>query len=115
MKKGQSARATVEVASNCARAGISVTFYAMVGFPSETRPEARATLDFILDNADVVREVSLQTFHIECQSGVVHGHGADQDSGQLGRRTLAGQTEIDPASLPLSIEQTRLMEQFEMA
>ncbi|MEM7308498.1 MAG: radical SAM protein [Planctomycetota bacterium] len=65
MKKGQSVRATLDVARNCAAAGISVTFYAMVGFPSETREEARATLDFLLDNSDVVREVSLQTFHID--------------------------------------------------
>jgi hypothetical protein len=65
MKKGQSARATLEVARNCADAGISVTFYAMVGFPTETREEARATLDFLVSNADVVREVSLQTFHID--------------------------------------------------
>ena len=65
MKKGQSLKSTVDVARNCADAGISVTFYAMVGFPSETREEARATLDFVLDNADIVREVSLQTFHID--------------------------------------------------
>jgi hypothetical protein len=65
MKKGQSARATLEVARNCKDAGISVTFYAMVGFPTETREEARATLEFLVSNADVVREVSLQTFHID--------------------------------------------------
>ena len=65
MKKGQSLRSTLEVARNCAEAGISVTFYAMVGFPSETREEARATLDFLVDHADVVREVSLQTFHLD--------------------------------------------------
>ncbi len=65
MKKGQSARATLEVARNCAAADISVTFYAMVGFPSETKEEAGATLAFLLENADVVREVSLQTFHID--------------------------------------------------
>ncbi len=65
MKKGQSPRATLDVARNCAAAGISVTFYAMVGFPGETREEARATLAFLLENSDVVREVSLQTFHID--------------------------------------------------
>jgi len=65
MKKGQSPRATLEVATNCSNAGISVTFYAMVGFPTETRDEARATTAFLIDNADVVREVSLQTFHID--------------------------------------------------
>ncbi len=67
MQKGQSPRATLEVARNCARAGISITFYAMVGFPSETRDEARATLDFLRAAADegTLREVSLQTFHID--------------------------------------------------
>jgi hypothetical protein len=65
MMKGQSLKSTVDVARNCAEAGISVTFYAMVGFPSETREEARATLDFLIEHKDVVREVSLQTFHID--------------------------------------------------
>ncbi|TAJ20826.1 MAG: radical SAM protein [Planctomycetota bacterium] len=65
MQKGQSLRATLEVADNCAQAGISVTFYAMVGFPTETREEARATLDVLLANKHAVREVSLQTFHID--------------------------------------------------
>jgi hypothetical protein len=65
MMKGQSLKSTVEVARNCAQAGISVTFYAMVGFPTETRAEAQATVDFLLEHKDVVREVSLQTFHID--------------------------------------------------
>ncbi|MBI1381931.1 MAG: radical SAM protein [Planctomycetaceae bacterium] len=67
MQKGQSPRATLEVARNCARAGISVTFYAMVGFPTETREEARGTLAFLAAAADegTLREVSLQTFHID--------------------------------------------------
>ncbi|HKX45388.1 MAG TPA: radical SAM protein, partial [Planctomycetota bacterium] len=65
MQKGQSLKSTVAVAEACARAGISVTFYAMVGFPSETREEARATLDFLVAHSDAVREVSLQTFHVD--------------------------------------------------
>jgi len=65
MKKGQSVEETLDVARHCAAAGISVTFYAMVGFPSETRAEARATVDFLVENSDVIREVSLQTFHID--------------------------------------------------
>lgn len=70
MKKGQSLKSVVDVATNCAQAGISVTFYAMVGFPSETRAEAQATVDFLVEHADVVREVSLQTFHVDEQSHV---------------------------------------------
>lgn len=65
MAKGQSLKATIDVATNCANAGISVTFYAMVGFPTETRAEAQATVDFLVEHSDVVREVSLQTFHID--------------------------------------------------
>jgi anaerobic magnesium-protoporphyrin IX monomethyl ester cyclase len=65
MKKGQSLEAVSEVAHACNDAGISVTFYAMVGFPSETREEARASLQFLREHAGVVREVSLQTFHID--------------------------------------------------
>ncbi|MEO0649348.1 MAG: radical SAM protein [Planctomycetota bacterium] len=65
MQKGQSLKSTVKVAEACAEAGISVTFYAMVGFPTETREEARATLEFLVEHANAVREVSLQTFHID--------------------------------------------------
>jgi anaerobic magnesium-protoporphyrin IX monomethyl ester cyclase len=65
MAKGQSLKATIDVATNCKNAGISVTFYAMVGFPTETRAEAQATVDFLVEHSGVVREVSLQTFHID--------------------------------------------------
>jgi anaerobic magnesium-protoporphyrin IX monomethyl ester cyclase len=65
MMKGQSLKSVIEVAQNCAKADISVTFYAMVGFPTETREEARATLRFLEEHAGTVREVSLQTFHID--------------------------------------------------
>lgn len=70
MKKGQSLRGISEVSRNCAEAGISVTWYAMVGFPSETLDEARDSLSFIEQHAGIVREVSLQTFHVDEQSHV---------------------------------------------
>ncbi len=65
MKKGQSLKSMAKVVQNCADAGISVTLYAMVGFPSETKEEALATLKYIEDSLPQVREVSLQTFHID--------------------------------------------------
>lgn len=65
MKKGQSLASVTQVADHCAEAGISVTFYAMVGFPTETREEARASLEFMRQSAPTLREVSLQTFHID--------------------------------------------------
>jgi len=70
MKKGQSLKSVVDVARNCSDAGISVTFFAMVGFPSETQAEAQATVDFLVEHADIVREVSLQTFHIDEENHV---------------------------------------------
>ncbi|MCP5021278.1 MAG: radical SAM protein [bacterium] len=65
MKKGQSLKSMGKVVQSCADAGISVTLYAMVGFPSETKEEALATLKYIEDSVPQVREVSLQTFHID--------------------------------------------------
>jgi len=65
MMKGQSLKSMNQVVQSCADAGISVTLYAMVGFPSETREEAQATLQYIVDSVPQVREVSLQTFHID--------------------------------------------------
>jgi len=70
MKKGQSLRGISEVSKNCADAGISVTWYAMVGFPSETLEEARDSVAFIAQHEGIVREVSLQTFHVDEQSHV---------------------------------------------
>jgi Radical SAM superfamily/B12 binding domain len=70
MKKGQSLRGISEVSRNCAAADISVTWYAMVGFPSETLEEARASLEFITQHEGIVREISLQTFHIDEASQV---------------------------------------------
>ncbi|MFT5197683.1 MAG: anaerobic magnesium-protoporphyrin IX monomethyl ester cyclase [Planctomycetota bacterium] len=65
MMKGQSLKSMTKVVQSCADAGISVTLYAMVGFPSETKEEAQATLQYIVDSVPQVREVSLQTFHID--------------------------------------------------
>ncbi len=65
MEKGQTPEDVTYVSKACHDAGISVTWYAMVGFPSETRQEALKTLDFIEEHAGIIQEVSLQTFHID--------------------------------------------------
>ncbi len=65
MEKGQTTSDVTFVTEACHRAGISVTWYAMVGFPSETRREAEATTQFIRDHAGLIQEVSLQNFHID--------------------------------------------------
>lgn len=65
MEKGQTTDDVTFVSKACHQAGISVTWYAMIGFPSETREEALATLDFIEEHAGIIQEVSMQTFHID--------------------------------------------------
>jgi len=65
MIKGQTPDDVTYVARKCHEAGISVTLYAMLGFPSETRAEAHATLDFLQRHADSIQEVSLAAFHID--------------------------------------------------
>ncbi|MFT5289429.1 MAG: anaerobic magnesium-protoporphyrin IX monomethyl ester cyclase [Planctomycetota bacterium] len=51
-------------------AGISVTLYAMVGFPTETREEALATLNTVLANRDWIQEVSVRVFYLDESSEV---------------------------------------------
>jgi len=65
MEKGQTKEDVTFVSEACHAAGISVTWYAMVGFPTETREEAEATLRFIEKHAGTIQEVSMQTFHID--------------------------------------------------
>lgn len=65
MEKGQTTDDVTFVSKACHDAGISVTWYAMIGFPSETRAEAKATMDFIEEHAGIIKEVSMQTFHID--------------------------------------------------
>ncbi len=49
-------------------AGISATLYTMVGLPTETYDDAMATRDFIVRNADVIGEISLQIFNLDMVS-----------------------------------------------
>jgi len=51
-------------------AGTSVTLYAMVGFPTETREEALATLDTILAHRDLIQEVSVRVFYLDESSEI---------------------------------------------
>ncbi|MFT7484718.1 MAG: anaerobic magnesium-protoporphyrin IX monomethyl ester cyclase [Candidatus Paceibacteria bacterium] len=65
MEKGQTTEDVTFVSRACHEAGISVTWYAMVGFPSETHEEAEATMEFIEQHAGMIQEVSLQNFHVD--------------------------------------------------
>jgi radical SAM superfamily enzyme YgiQ (UPF0313 family) len=65
MCKGIDPEKSLELIRNTHAAGISVTLYAMVGFPTETREEARATLRTILANREHVQEVSVRVFYLD--------------------------------------------------
>ncbi len=70
MCKGIDPEESLEVVRRVRRAGISVTLYVMVGFPTETRAEARATLDTILANRESIQEVSVRVFYLDERSEV---------------------------------------------
>jgi radical SAM superfamily enzyme len=70
MCKGIDPDASLDLIRRVRRAGISVTLYVMVGFPTETREEARATLDTILAHRDLIQEVSVRVFYLDETSEV---------------------------------------------
>lgn len=70
MCKGIDPDKSLELIKNTHEAGISVTLYAMVGFPTETRAEARATLETILANQRYVQEVSVRVFYLDESSEI---------------------------------------------
>ena len=70
MCKGIDPDASLELIRRVRNAGISVTLYVMVGFPTETREEARATLDTIVAHKDLVQEVSVRVFYLDERSEI---------------------------------------------
>ncbi len=70
MCKGIDPDQSLEVIRNVREAGISVTLYVMVGFPTETREEALSTLETILANRELVQEVSVRVFYLDERSEI---------------------------------------------
>ncbi len=65
MCKGIDPDRSLELVRRCRNAGISVTLYVMVGFPTETLDEARHTLRTVLDHRDLIQEVSVRVFYLD--------------------------------------------------
>lgn len=65
MCKGIDPDKSLELIRNTHDAGISVTLYAMVGFPTETREEAEETLRTIVEHRDLIQEVSVRVFYLD--------------------------------------------------
>jgi radical SAM superfamily enzyme YgiQ (UPF0313 family) len=70
MCKGIDPDASLELIRRARRSGISVTLYCMVGFPTETRAEAEATLATILAHRDLIQEVSVRVFYLDESSEI---------------------------------------------
>jgi len=65
MCKGIDPDKSIELVRRVRKSGISVTLYVMTGFPTETRDEARETLQTILANRDAIQEVSVRVFYLD--------------------------------------------------
>ena len=70
MCKGIDPDASLELIERARRAGISVTLYCMIGFPTETRAEAEGTLATILAHRDLIQEVSVRVFYLDESSEI---------------------------------------------
>ena len=68
VEKGTDLEEAERVLRHTHEAGINATLYTMVGLPTETREEADLTRQFIVRNADVIGEVSLQMFNLDMVS-----------------------------------------------
>jgi radical SAM superfamily enzyme YgiQ (UPF0313 family) len=70
MCKGSEPAPGMEVIRRVHDAGISVTLYVMVGFPTETEEEARLTLRTLLENREHFEEASIRVFYLDDMSDV---------------------------------------------
>ena len=70
MCKGIDPDASLQLIERVRKAGISVTLYCMVGFPSETKEEALATLNTIMEHRDLIQEVSVRVFYLDESSEI---------------------------------------------
>lgn len=72
MDKGTAIEEAGPIVKNISEAGIAVVLYTMIGFPTETEEEARATLAWVREHQRHVQEVSLRIFYIDLLSTVYH-------------------------------------------
>lgn len=70
MCKGIDPDASLDLVRRIRKSGISVTLYVMVGFPTETREEAEETLRTVIQNRDLIQEVSVRVFYLDERSEI---------------------------------------------
>lgn len=76
MKKGIQRETVAEIIKHCLEKGIAMHLYLIVGFPTETKEEAFESLDFILNNEQLVNSLGLSCqpslFELEKASPILH-------------------------------------------
>ncbi len=70
MDKGIKKDNALKICKFCADAGIWTHLFLIFGFPTETRNEARETMDFILQNNQIIRSMSFGSFQLTRHSKV---------------------------------------------
>jgi len=70
MCKGIDPDQSMELIKRTHEAGISVTLYAMIGFPTETKEEAYQTLNTVMANREHIQEVSVRVFYLDERSEI---------------------------------------------
>ena len=72
MKKGTTVNSTLRVLRDAKEAGIWNHACIILGFPTETREEARVTLDFLSSNRDIIHSFILYPFQLLENSYIFH-------------------------------------------
>ncbi|MCK9313556.1 MAG: radical SAM protein [Methanocorpusculum sp.] len=64
MNKNNSAKLDREILDSCAKNGIAVNLQTFIGFPTETREEARETIDFLIENEQKIASIGFGIFSL---------------------------------------------------
>jgi hypothetical protein len=70
MEKGTKLSEIREIMKNCHGAGIAVSLQSFIGFPTETESEATDTLNFLLENRDLINSFAMGKYKLIIHSRV---------------------------------------------
>jgi len=95
VNKGTRAADLPRLLHNCHQAGIAMHTFLMVGFPTETREEARETIAFVENNYEAISSLTFQVFSLYPDSKV---HADPESYG------ISGWTPADPRCLDRTVQ-----------